>query len=424
MVYTDPMTEFIEHLSFWKELETLKKDQMKFSPFGISSILIPPFFRDVIQNTIQKIPISDFQYTDCTGNNLIKSKIVDCFSDLAHLEKMNPKNNVAVNLGAVSVIEQIALMCLAQNEDQMILFEPHYPYHFGALKVRGQAVLSHLVFNETRNEFTFDFKDLKNKLNADTRLIVLCNPNNPTTRIWKEDEYNQLTELLNKYPKVMVIEDCSYCVYVNQNHKKIKYFHEFGQNFEKTFTVFSAGKIFNTTGNRLGWSFASKTNTEKLANQMRTSNCPGALEQQIYARALEEALKEYEERKNFWVYLAEDIAHRIEYVVEKLAGFGVKSYPSEGTYYLLIDSIALSKNIEQKYFISWGEKPEFDACRDKAVCRKLVMEHKVGLLPLSPCYVFKPKYDHFIRIPCNRSYEDLDFMLKGIRELGLKNLKE
>jgi aspartate/methionine/tyrosine aminotransferase len=50
-----------------------------------------------------------------------------------------------------------------------------------------------------------------------------------------------------------VIEDAAYFAYTNDI--SLSFFHEFDNNKDKTFTVFSGGKIFNMTGLRVGWAF-------------------------------------------------------------------------------------------------------------------------------------------------------------------------
>jgi len=50
-----------------------------------------------------------------------------------------------------------------------------------------------------------------------------------------------------------VIEDAAYFAYTNDT--PLCFFHEFDNNKDKTFTVFSGGKTFNMTGLRVGWAF-------------------------------------------------------------------------------------------------------------------------------------------------------------------------
>lgn len=51
------------------------------------------------------------------------------------------------------------------------------------------------------------------------------------------------------FPNVMVIEDAAYFCYTNDGFDYVPFFSIDPNNWCKTFTCFSGGKIFNTTGN-------------------------------------------------------------------------------------------------------------------------------------------------------------------------------
>ncbi len=70
-----------------------------------------------------------------------------------------------------------------------------------------------------------------------------------------------------------MIEDAAYSMY--QNNLDVKFFHELGKNKERTFTVFSGGKIFNMTGLRVGWAYGpvSHISTLKLRSDTSIPSC-------------------------------------------------------------------------------------------------------------------------------------------------------
>lgn len=407
----------IKRFSFWDELEFVDLSTIKYNPYGSASIAIPTFYRDTIEQNIQNIPIGDFQYTECHGSLEIRTAIVDNFSKLAHLKDMNPETNVSVSNGATLVISQIIESLIASKSDEGVHFEPYYPGHFKGFYNKGIVRVSPMVFNFEKEIYEFNFKDFESKLNESTRVVILCNPGNPTSRVATVEEYARLSIILDKYPQIQVIEDCAYAVYLNKNIN-ITYFHELANNFQKTYTVFSCGKIFNTTGNRIGFCFSSPELIKKFNYYLSDKNPPGAMDQKFYKFSLEAALLPYAERPTFWDYASEDVMHRVDYVVQGLAKLGVKTYKCEGSYYLTMDATFLATKVEKKYYLTLGDNKVFESYRDRAVCRKLILESQVALIPFSGLTVLEiSTNDEFVRLVCNRNYAELDILLEAVEKI-------
>jgi aspartate/methionine/tyrosine aminotransferase len=72
-----------------------------------------------------------------------------------------------------------------------------------------------MKYNPETNRFEYDFDDFKSKLSDKTKVVLFCNPNNPTGSVMSEAESLKFTEILQKYPNVIVIEDSAYCVYTS-----------------------------------------------------------------------------------------------------------------------------------------------------------------------------------------------------------------
>ncbi len=54
--------------------------------------------------------------------------------------------------------------------------------------------------------YTFDFEDLKSKITENTKLLLLCNPQNPGGMVWKKEELEELSKICLEN-KIMVISD-------------------------------------------------------------------------------------------------------------------------------------------------------------------------------------------------------------------------
>ena len=82
---------------------------------------------------------------------------------------------------------------------------------------------------------------------------MITNPHNPSGKLWKRSEIERLTEILDRHPHVRVISDDVY-FYLPYDGLTYESFANFSpSNFAKTITVYSAGKMMNATGWKVGW---------------------------------------------------------------------------------------------------------------------------------------------------------------------------
>jgi len=406
-----------ERHTFFDDYDFLDQDEFAFSPFGSATIGIPEFYTQAAAEMIGKIGVGKFQYTPAHGSKQMKKTLVEIFGKYANLPKADPEKNIAVGLGDIALIRKWVQMLMKEQDQEGIMFEPYYPSHFLGFHFDGNSITSPMKFNDETGLFEIDFEDLEKRLNSKTRVIIFSNPCNPTSKVMTKEEYVQLSTLLDKYPEVKVIEDCAYCVYLDPTIKR-QYFHEVGDNFKRTITVFSAGKLFNTTGNRLGFCFAHEDLMGPFKRAQEQDNFPGALDQVIYAEAFKRALEPYKGFPSFWEYISDDIRKRIAYAMDKLQKLGIICYPAQGSYYLTINCLELADKVSENYFMSIGPHPKLEPYRDRAVCRRLALEFKVGLMPYSGvCIINRKHFDRFVRIACNRSYEDLDIAIDAIKKV-------
>lgn len=92
--------------------------------------------------------------------------------------------------------------------------------------------------------FHLDVDDLRRRLEGDVRMLLLCNPHNPTGRVFTEAELRAVAGLAAEHD-LIVVSDEVHCDLVMPGHRHIP----FGQlGGERTVTVISPNKTFNTAG--------------------------------------------------------------------------------------------------------------------------------------------------------------------------------
>ena len=118
---------------------------------------------------------------------------------------------VNVVQGVVPAIE-IAIAAFCDKGDKVLIQGPSYTCFFSA--VENQECVLHrndLVYDEKSHSYSIDFEEFEQKC-ADPRckVFLLCNPQNPTGRMWKKDELARMGEIARRH-NVIVISDEIHC---------------------------------------------------------------------------------------------------------------------------------------------------------------------------------------------------------------------
>jgi cystathionine beta-lyase len=97
---------------------------------------------------------------------------------------------------------------------------------------------------EVDGRFELDVDDLAAKLEADTRLVMLCSPHNPVGRVFTPEELQALADVAETHDLV-VVSDEVHCDLVMPGHRHLPYGMVGG---DRSVTVISPNKTFNTAG--------------------------------------------------------------------------------------------------------------------------------------------------------------------------------
>jgi aspartate/methionine/tyrosine aminotransferase len=105
------------------------------------------------------------------------------------------------------------------------------------------------------DDWVIDFELFEKSLNPKTKLLILNTPHNPSGKVFSEEELAEVARILQKHPQVIVIEDNVYeGMTFDEYFKKPlpKLCFQPGM-YERSLSIYSAGKIFAATGVRSGW---------------------------------------------------------------------------------------------------------------------------------------------------------------------------
>jgi cystathionine beta-lyase len=140
----------------------------------------------------------------------------------------------------------LLVMAFTKPGDSVIIQPPVYFPFFSAVENHGRK----LVFNPLCYEngsYSIDFSDLKAKISNNTRMLILCNPHNPTGNAWSSDILRQLGEICIKN-NILIISDEIHSDLIYGSHRHTPTASLSAEIANITITCMSASKTFNIAG--------------------------------------------------------------------------------------------------------------------------------------------------------------------------------
>lgn len=164
------------------------------------------------------------------------------------------KRNVPVEFDFVLPVDSAAygiyLTCktLLKQGDEAIIFDPvDFLFKYSIEKVGAKAI----PFSIPPNTPKVDFHKIENLITNKTKLICLCNPLNPTGKVFTKDELYTLGSIAVKYNLTILSDEIwSDIVYHPAEFVSISSLNEEIRN--KTITVTGFSKSFGMAGLRIG----------------------------------------------------------------------------------------------------------------------------------------------------------------------------
>ncbi len=112
--------------------------------------------------------------------------------------------------GVVPAISAI-IKALTMPGDRVLLTTPVYNCFFSSIRNNGCQVATSSLKADENGRYSIDFEDFEEQCkDPKTRVFILCNPHNPTSRVWTRDELSRMAQIC-KDNDVFVISDEIHC---------------------------------------------------------------------------------------------------------------------------------------------------------------------------------------------------------------------
>ncbi len=227
----------------------------------------------------------------------------------------------------------LAIESFSEPDDEVVLQPPVYTPFFDSIRLTKRRLVENPL-KLVNGRFTFDFDDLEKKVSEKTKLLLLCNPQNPGGMVWTREELSRLAEFCLKH-QILVIADEIHSDLIFEGHKHIPFATLSEEAAQHCIVCMAPSKTFNIAG--LSTSFVVIPNKRLFARYERTLRIPHLHMGNLFGTvALQAAYNNGEEWLGQLItYLWDNYLYLERYLKENLPE--VKVMKPEATYLVWLD---------------------------------------------------------------------------------------
>jgi N-succinyldiaminopimelate aminotransferase len=298
---------------------------------------------------------------------------------------------VLVTMGATEALAG-ALLGILNQGDEVIVFQPLFDTYAGCIALSGATMTPVTLRSQNSGRFQFDADELRRAVSSRTRMILLNSPHNPTGTVFTRDELQCIADIAIEHDLIVVSDEVyEHLVFDNAQHIPIASLPDM---FQRTITISSGGKTFNTTGWKIGWACAPAPllNAVRMAKQLFTFAGGTPFQPAIAAGLrLPDA---------YFAELASDLQHKRDVLMTALTDCGLAPVAPQGTYFITAD-------IRDRY-------PNGDSLK---FCREL--PNICGVVAIPSSVLYDPhsasEGQHFVRFAFCKQLETLQEAASRLR---------
>ena len=237
----------LDHMAMFLKAKQLESEGKKIIHLevGEPDYLPPVNVKNELLKTFEKKRI---HYTQTNGVPTLRKLIAQ--------ERSVKEENVIITPGARFAVFS-AMVSNISVGDELIISEPAWPAYRDCANFIGVKVKA--VRTKVEQKWELDLDHLEQLITSNTKMIVLNSPNNPTGKIIREREIDEILKLARKND-IFVLSDEVYSMYSYIPYKSIL---DFG--YDKSIMVSSFSKSHAMTGFRVGYAIGSKDIIDRIS---------------------------------------------------------------------------------------------------------------------------------------------------------------
>lgn len=303
---------------------------------------------------------------------------------------LDPETEMVVTIGSTEAMVD-TLFALTNPGDKIIMFSPYFEnYRAQTLLVGCEPIFVPLI----PPAFGYDANVLEDAFKQGAKAILICNPSNPSGKVFTRAELQQIAELAIKYDTYVIMDEV-YEHIVYEPHEHI-YMNSLPGMWERTVSCSSLSKTYSITGWRLGYAIAPKPIMDKI-KQFHDFNTVGAP-----SPLMEAAVVGLEMPDSYYKEFGDHYAHMKKIFTDGLRDIGMEFTDPQGTYFVLA-------NIEQ--YMKKGQT-------DVEFCEELAS--KVGVAAVPGSSFFMEEVPGIVRLHFAKKDETLYAALERLADIRSK----
>jgi N-succinyldiaminopimelate aminotransferase len=347
---------------------------------------------EVLDAAVQAIRDGLNQYPPGPGLPVLRQAIAAHQQRFYGLE-YDPDSEVLVTAGATEALAG-ALLGLLDTGDEVVLLEPMYDSYQAGIAMAG-AVAKPVTLRPAADDgvYGFDRAEFTAAITPKTKLILINTPHNPTGKVLTADEMAFIAGLAIEHDLIVVTDEVyEHLVFDDATHIPMATLPEMR---ERTLSIGSGGKTFNTTGWKIGWLCGppALVAAARTAKQFLTYVNGGPFQPAI---AVGLGLPD-----SFFTDFAADLQSKRDRLLPGLEAAGFRVFPTSGTYFVTVDIRPI--------------QPDGDGM---AFCRQLPHRCGVVAIPNEVFYANKHEGRHLVRFAFCKRPEVIDEAASRLKKLA------
>jgi aminotransferase len=223
-----------------------------------------------------------------------------------------------------------AMMATVDPGEEVIVFEPFYE-NYAPDAILSDARPRHVSLRAP--DWSFDREELREAFNPKTKAIIICNPNNPTGKVFTRGEMEFIAGLCREFDALCFTDEIYEHILYPREGAEIAHISmaQIEGMRDRTVIVNSMSKTYSVTGWRVGYCIASPeiTSAIRKVHDFLTVGAAAPLQAAgAYALALP---------PSYYDQLRSDYEARRDLILPELEKAGFKTFRPDGAYYIMTD---------------------------------------------------------------------------------------
>ncbi len=300
-------------------------------------------------------------------------------------QSIDPDKEIVVTCGSTEAM-MAAMMSVTNPGDKVIVFSPFYE-NYGADAILSGAEPIYVPL--TPPEFGFDVDVLENAFKQGVKAIIVCNPSNPSGKVFTYEELSQIADLAKKYDTFVITDEVyEHIIYEPYKHT---YMSTLPGMKERTIICNSLSKTYSITGWRLGYVIANEDVIERV-KKVHDFLTVGAA-----APLMEAAVVGLEFGDEYYEELRAHYTHMKDLFLGGLRDIGLKFTEPQGAYYVMVDVREFGVDDDTR-FSEW-------------------MAEHIGVAPVPGSSFFKEDIQNYVRFHFAKNDDTLKEALERLSVL-------